>query len=141
MVHAALPDTSSTTSVGEIAVGDHVQWESNGQLMFATPLQVVAISADGQFIFVCGRGEPLPRAEVTAVMQSASVVAAAVGDTPVRHDIFMLKEGIVLMQYPAYLTAQSFDDLTDWLLLQHRKIGRHVDNPRKPRLTRVDAER
>jgi hypothetical protein len=47
---------------------------------------------------------------------------------------------MVLMQYPACLTAQSFEDLTDWLLLQHRKIGRFVNSHDKPALTRVNTE-
>ena len=140
MGYAALPDNSCSDSVCDIAVGDKVQWECDGELMFARPLQVVAVSNDGGYVYVQGRCEPLPRAQVTAVMSSASVVPTTDTDTVMRQDTFMLKEGMVLMQYPACLTAQSFEDLTDWLLLQHRKIGRFVNSHDKPALTRVNTE-
>lgn len=43
-----------------------------------------------------------------------------------RQDTFSLDEGLVVLQWPAQLSAESYEDLKDWMELQLRKIGRSV---------------
>ena len=45
-----------------------------------------------------------------------------------RQDVFSLTEGPVTIQWPATLSAESFEDLGDWLDIVKRKIGRSVAN-------------
>lgn len=44
----------------------------------------------------------------------------------VRQDVFSLAEGTVTIQWPASLSQESFQDLSDWLAIVQRKIGRSV---------------
>ena len=44
----------------------------------------------------------------------------------VREDIFSLAEGPVVIQWPAKLSSESFEDFSAWLELLKRKIGRSV---------------
>lgn len=59
-----------------------------------------------------------------------------------RQDTFTLGEGQLLIQFPANLSPESFEDLTDWLVLQHRKIGRTVtdEKAKKIRIKRDDGQ-
>jgi hypothetical protein len=57
-----------------------------------------------------------------------------------KQDTFTLDEGQVVVQWPAELTPESFEDFTDWLELLHRKIGRSVEAEKKPALKRDDAK-
>jgi hypothetical protein len=116
-----------------IKVGDEVQWECNGQQMFADPRHVIAVSDDGEYVYVEGRAMPLPLAEVTAIVPKRTEVVPVPDMTTstVREDTFTLKEGEVSIRYPASLSTESFDDVTQWLILEHRKIRRFVDTGRK----------
>ena len=44
----------------------------------------------------------------------------------VRQDVFSLVEGPVTIQWPASLSAESYEDVADWLEIVKRKIGRSV---------------
>jgi hypothetical protein len=44
----------------------------------------------------------------------------------VRQDTFTLDEGPAMLQYPAKMTAESFEDFEDWLNLQLKKIKRGI---------------
>ena len=121
-----------------IRVGDEVQWESNGQLMFVEPRHVTAVSDDGEYVYVEGSVTPLPLAEVTAIVPTQTAVVpaqtSAVTDitmTTIRQDTFTLKEGEVSIRYPSNLSAESFADMTEWLILEHRKIRRFINIGRK----------
>ncbi len=48
-------------------IGDHVQWESGGQLQFQEPKCVRGLSPDGQWAFVDGSDTGLPVKELTVV--------------------------------------------------------------------------
>lgn len=53
-----------------------------------------------------------------------------------KQDVFTLDEGEAVLQWPAELTAASFEDLSDWLKLALRKIGRSIsDKAPAPRMT------
>jgi hypothetical protein len=115
-----------------IKVGDEVQWESNGQLMFVEPRHVVAVSDDGEYVYVEGSVTPLPLVEVTAIVPGrAAIVPDTTTMTTVRQDTFTLKEGEVSIRYPSNLSAESFSDMTEWLILEHRKIRRLINTGRK----------
>ena len=43
-----------------------------------------------------------------------------------RQDIFSLAEGTVSIQWPTPLSAESIEDLKDWLKIVERKIARSV---------------
>jgi hypothetical protein len=58
-------DTSGQTIPPQI--GDHVQWESNGQIQFETPRRIRGLSPDGQWVFVDGSDTGLPIKEMTVV--------------------------------------------------------------------------
>ena len=55
-----------------------------------------------------------------------------------RTDTFTLDEGVITITYPANLSEESFQDLTDWLVIQHRKIGRSVPHTRNKPVLSVD---
>ena len=120
-----------------ITIGDQVQWECNGQLMFIEPRQVIAVSEDYEYVYVDGSLKPLPIEEVTAVAPAQTPVGTA---PRIRQDTFCLEEGEVLRRYPAHLSSQSFDDITDWLILEHRKMSRFVDGDGTPTLMRITAK-
>lgn len=53
-----------------------------------------------------------------------------------KQDVFTLDEGEAVLQWPAELTQASFEDLSDWLKLALRKIGRSIsDKAPAPRMT------
>jgi hypothetical protein len=130
----------------KIQVGDYVQWESNGILQLPVPKRVTGLSEDGNFAFVEGSGTGLPikeltieqppaappppggnltpeqqRAQFTNVLKSFSPPASGV-----RQDLFSLTEGTVSIQWPASLSPESFEDVSAWLDILKRKIGRSV---------------
>lgn len=43
---------------------------------------------------------------------------------PIFEDVFSLPEGPVILRWPASLSAESLEDLMDWLKLIDRKINR-----------------
>jgi hypothetical protein len=50
----------------------------------------------------------------------------------VRQDVFNLDEGEVLLQYPAKMSADSFEDFESWINLQLKKIKRSIDKQSNP---------
>ena len=58
----------------------------------------------------------------------------AISNPKMIQDTFNLEEGKVILQIPSTMTIESFEDFTDWLLIQHRKIARTVEGDDKPKL-------
>jgi hypothetical protein len=145
---ATVIDSSETdeTPDDEVQVhaGDYVQWESNGLLQFTAPRRVTGFSEDGDFAFVEGSGTGLPVKELTVEQPPAPPPPPPAGQlTPeqqraqflkpppppaqgIRQDVFSLGEGTVTIQWPASLSPESFEDLSGWLDILKRKIGRSV---------------
>jgi len=48
-----------------------------------------------------------------------------------RKDVFSLSEGTVTLSWPKQISAESFQDLSDWLGILKRKIERTVVSPKK----------
>jgi hypothetical protein len=124
----------------QIHAGDYVQWESNGILQFTAPRRVTSFSEDGDFAFVEGNGTGLPVKELTVEQppapppgshltpeqQRAQFLKPPPPAQGVRQDVFSLGEGTVTIQWPASLSPESFEDVSAWLDILKRKIGRSV---------------
>lgn len=120
-------------------VGDFVQWQPGGVLQFQEPRRVTAISETGDFVMVEGSATGLPINEVSIVpgkdtrsepktgtmVFSGNEVKAAVPN--VRQDVWNLDEGAVTLQYPAKMSAASFEDFEAWINLQIKKIKRGIE--------------
>ena len=53
-----------------------------------------------------------------------------------RTDSFTLENGIVHLSWPLAMNAEEFEDFTDWLILEHRKISRQVRGDNGPVIDR-----
>jgi hypothetical protein len=116
-------------------VGDYVQWESQGTMQFREPAKVLSISTDRTHVFVEGTATGLPvnqltRADVPfkeTLPESARIARLPLPllpQTNMQEDVFSLSEGRVVIQWPAPLSAESIEDLKDWLKIVERKITR-----------------
>ncbi|SAI72189.1 Uncharacterised protein [Bordetella ansorpii] len=66
---------------------------------------------------------PAPSQAQSPIPSMARPIAASAN---MRQDTFTLDEGQVMLQWPAQLSEDSYEDLKDWLELQLRKIRRGV---------------
>lgn len=48
-------------------------------------------------------------------------------DASHRQDSFVLEHGVAQLCWPIRMSREEFEDFTDWLLLEHRKIARRVE--------------
>ena len=118
-------------------IGSWVQWESQGVLRFTEPKKLQRLSEDGQFAFVEGSTTGIPVSQLIAAEEPEDGGNKERSreqperkkrsmDTSVREDIFSLAEGDVTIQWPASISAESFQDIADWLPILERKIKRSV---------------
>jgi hypothetical protein len=106
-------------------VGDYVQWEPKGILQFQEPKRITSISTDGAYVFVDGSSTGLPVEELTKQNKPAERDFVPLpNNRTMRQDIFSLAEGTVTIQWPTPLSADSIQDLKDWLKIVERKIAR-----------------
>lgn len=127
-------------SAGEIDIGDYVQWQSQGVLQFPEPKRVRALSEDANWAFVDGSEVGLPIKELS-IMETPNLERQPLGPAtapprlPIpsgapeapsgfRQDVYSLDEGQILVQWPASISEESLKDLSDWLEIVKRKIGR-----------------
>ena len=114
-------------------VGDFVQWESQGILQFSEPKRVRALSADGTHVFVDGTSTGLPVTDLvrasapSGTSQPKDLRLPLPLNKNMQEDVFSLSEGRVVIQWPAPLSAESIQDLKDWLKIVERKITRSVE--------------
>ncbi len=138
-VPPAPPAVQTPKPVVAPKVGDLVQWESAGTLMFEQPRRVVSVTPDEQFLFVEGSATGIPTKEITATQAATATQALAPVLPPIlsspnslialsgmRQDTFTIDEGTVLLQCPAVMSAASYEDFNDWIELQLRKIKRSI---------------
>ena len=109
-------------------IGDWVQWEHNGILGLPKSKKLVRFSEDGQFGFVDGSNTGLPVAEIIPA-DPPEFVPPFGGKgheqgAKMRQDVFSLAEGEAVIHWPTPLSADSIQDLRDWLKLVERKIMR-----------------
>jgi hypothetical protein len=140
------PEKVKSPAKSPFSVGDLVDWESQGVLQNAQPLQIRGISDDGAFAFVEGGNTGLPISELTRVEGSpvakpsteqppalpppappaaqggaAAIIPAQGG---VKQDVFSLVEGQAVLRWPETLSKESYADFADWLGLVMRKVAR-----------------
>jgi hypothetical protein len=146
-------DEEQNESGNALQVGDFVQWESQGILQFSDHKRVREVSSDGKWAFVDGSDTGVPVKELTVVEAPSSAAAVpppaspaslpprprtmvesqtAAGQPPPTapsgrmQDVFSLTEGPVTIQWPASLSAESYEDFSGWLDLLKRRVGRSV---------------
>lgn len=121
-------------------VGDYIQWESQGVLRLPVARRLSRLSEDGAWAWVEGSdtGIPadqlIPAAEPLDPPPPPPFKATLVRDTAeskgikMRQEVFTLKEdeGDITIQFPATLSAESFEDFKDWLEILKRKVNRSV---------------
>jgi hypothetical protein len=108
-------------------VGDYVQWAPGGVLQFRDPKRITGLSHDGAYAFVEGNGTGLSVEELTLQAKPKGIetpVPALSEKHTMRQDVFSLAEGTVTIQWPTQLSAESIQDLKDWLKIVERKIAR-----------------
>jgi hypothetical protein len=117
-------------------VGDYVQWESSGLLQLPEARRVRALSPDGKFAMIEGSNTGIPVGEL--IQEQAPEGTPVVLATPelriqptvpgrqMQEDVFSLKEGRVVLQWPTPLSEESVQDLKDWLAIVERKFSRAV---------------
>lgn len=119
-----------------LKVGDYVQWEPQGVLQFREPMRIASFSGDGAYAFVEGSSTGLPISELTLQEEATPALTSPVLIPPqkqnMRQDIFSLAEGTVTIQWPTPLSAESVQDLKEWLRIVERKISRSVVVAEKP---------
>ncbi len=138
-----MPPTTSPPTFSEpplpspIRIGSYVQWEPNGVWQFSEPRKVTGFSDDGDYLFVEGSLTGVPLNEVTVMSEPSATVplSAPTAVTPPaisrppsgsRQDTFSLDEGMVILQWPATLSSDSYEDFESWIQLQLKKIKRSV---------------
>lgn len=133
-------------------IGQLVQWESQGVLQFDPPRRVTGISEDREYAYIEGSRSGVLISELKVVKQSPesrhppenpqfkeSSAQKESASTPAHNEeIFSLGKGQIMLRVPEEITPSEFEDLTDWFVLIHRKIGRSVSSDGTPRLVRQD---
>jgi len=122
-------------------VGDLVQWEANGVLKLPEPKRIAGFYDDAH-AHLEGSSNGVPVAELIPVeappedsfnplppivkLPEMKVAAGKLGASVMRQDVFSLAEGVVTIQWPSVLSADSIKDIKDWLQIVERKIARSV---------------
>lgn len=123
-------------------VGDLVQWTSNGVDQFKEPLPVVAVSDDGQWLWVVESQTAIPMGEIQIVqvftppppppppppeLGIAGARSIFTATKPgMQRDTFSLDEGAVTIEFPEGLKKESVDDLEEFLKLFIKKARRRA---------------
>lgn len=136
-VQAAESD-SPTEKFGGAAIGDLVQWESQGTLQFETPRRVRWVSADGAYVAVEGSNTGIPMDQVIVESRAArppppplpDVPPEKAADVPVaaglRKAVFPVSEGDVTFLFPASLSSEALQELEDYLEIFLKKERRRL---------------
>jgi hypothetical protein len=145
------PYSKPSRETSPIAVGDYVQWTSQGVDQFAVPRKVWMIPDSGDFVMVEGSPTGIPMEQVTKAdpptphIQGAHIPSTAQlfpptgapAKTPtaiaisVAREVSSLPEGEAMLQWPSNLSPESVEDLEAWLELVIRKMKRRYANPTK----------
>jgi hypothetical protein len=122
-------------------VGDFVQWESNGVLKLAEPKRIAGFY-DDDHVYLDGSSNGVPVDELIPAEAPATGglnplppivklpevrVAATKSGVVMRQDVFSLSEGTVTIQWPTPLSADSIQDVKEWLEIVQRKIARSTE--------------
>jgi hypothetical protein len=111
-------------------VGDYVQWESQGTMRFKEPVKVLSISTDQTHAFVEGTSTGLPVHQLIRASapekspQLQTLHAPLLPQSNMQEDVYSLPEGRIVVQWPTALSAESIQEVKDYLKLLERKIMR-----------------
>lgn len=127
---------------GTARVGDLIEIEIGGTLMTPNPVRVRAVSEDQAWVFVDGEVTGIAMENVTVVERSdegGAIKAAPTlpladpkpdqqqeAPTGYRSETFNADEGDIRITWPSNLSAQSVEDMKDWLELLKRRIARRA---------------
>lgn len=134
-------ESGKSAALEKARVGDMVEVEIGGVLLFPEPVRVRAVTEDQSWVFVEGSetgiemenvtvmdrpdsGAPLkpaPTMPLPASKESLPAVPAGY-----RSELFDADEGEIRITWPANLSLQSVRDMTDWLELLKRRIARRA---------------
>lgn len=129
----AQPEVNAADS---LKMGDLVQWELNGVLQLPEPLRIRGFTPDRKFAMLEGSNTGVPveqlipeqaPAGATTTPTTSLLITPAPGQVGrMQKDIFSLKEGEVTLYWPSPLSAESVQDVSDWLDIVKRKFARAV---------------
>ena len=127
-------DSGKNVEYPSIRIGDFVQWISQGMDQFESPRRVVKLSDDGKFAFFDGTStgapvEQLERAPAPTEEGEGRKTSRVTPKAGMNSDVFTLKEGDVVLQWPTSMSPESYEDLKDWIELMTRKVRRSVQKP------------
>jgi hypothetical protein len=130
-----------------IAVGDYVQWESQGVLQFESK-KVTAVSPDRLFVQVEGSQTGIPMDQVSktdppaqhvmgahipstgqifsAVGTASGVATAKAAGASMSREVWDIDEGEATLLLPSSLSAQSVEDIEGWLQIVLAKLKRRA---------------
>jgi hypothetical protein len=91
----------------------------------------MSLAEQGNIVHNETREMPMQVAQLTPAQPAKTQSGLPLGTQgtpaqPPRQDIFSLAEGQATIQWPATLSPESFQDLSDWIDIVKRKIGRSV---------------
>ncbi|MEM6483632.1 MAG: hypothetical protein AAF662_01420 [Pseudomonadota bacterium] len=145
-------DDEDEADLAEDLVGQLVQWSSQGVLQFETPRRVTGLTPDGKYAYIEGsqsgvliselevvegshdNSVPPPNPEFRELLSNSDLKPRPAH----KEEVFSLGSGQVTLQFPDEMSPNEFEDLTDWFVLIHRKIGRGVSLDEVPRLARQE---
>lgn len=121
----------------ELAVGEFVQWVSQGVEQFKTPKKLIGISEDGDYGFIEGEatGVPMDQLEKAAAPPQdprvppplpAHLATAFKPVVGMAREVSMLDEGEAMLQWPATVSSESVAELEAWLQLVIKKLKRRA---------------
>ena len=137
----AQEEGGKTAALGKARVGDLVEVEIGGTLLFAEPVRVRAVTEDQGWVFVEGSETGIEMENVTVLERPEPGAAAKAPPTlplpapkqdvpsiPAGHrsETFDADEGEIRITWPANLSLQSVEDMKDWLELLKRRIARRA---------------
>ena len=128
------------------AIGDYIQWESQGVLQFPRPMKVDSVDEEQGYLFVEGSQTGIPIDEtsieefiptpvppgagfphLTSRSPGGGAQAAGAGiSADMRQETFTLSESEILIQFPSNMTMDDYEDLEGWLEILKRKIKRSI---------------
>lgn len=130
LANAKQNEKNGETSSKGPKVGDFVQWAPGGVDQFTVPLQVIAMSPEGDFAFVRESNTGLPMTELTVVEPSFGHQTSGGKSPPANphykpqvdppqenmaKEFTTLAEGSVSLNLPKELCADSVEDLDYWV--------------------------
>lgn len=140
-------EESPSSLFGKPRVGDVVEVEVNGTLIFPNPVRVRALSDDGAWAFVEGSTTGIVMDNLT-VMERPAAAESAPPSLPLetlaprvggagaeamslppegyRSETFDADEGTITISWPANIAEDSVADMAEWLKLLQKRIRRRA---------------